>query len=296
MQNIARPELQAMLERLEQAILHHQQWYEMVARGLVCRLPFNPRLALPMAHRECVFGHWYYNNASEKLHAHPAFIAMETQHKEMHELASVLIHQSEGGGPILAADYDRFTSRMAQFRLELETLTRELESVLTNLDPLTGASNRIGMLSWLRAQQELVKRNVLSCCVAMIDIDRFKSINDSYGHMVGDSVLKGVAHYLMEHLRPYDKLYRYGGEEFLLCVQGVELGAAYTLVDRLRSGLAENPIVVDPMPIRCTVSCGVALLATDTPLEKAIERADKALYASKAGGRNCTLAWDPSMR
>jgi diguanylate cyclase (GGDEF)-like protein len=287
--------MQSMLDQLEQAIRNHLEWHEQLARILVCHLPFAPATTAPDAHRQCAFGRWYYNSTSKALRSHPAFIAIEGQHREMHELASALLRESATTGATTANSYDQFVRRMATFRLELETLKREMETAIGNLDPLTGANNRIGMLAWLRVQHEMARRGVVSSCLAMIDIDHFKRVNDSYGHMTGDSVLANVSGYLMAHVRPYDKLYRYGGEEFLLCLQGVDLAASHTLVDRLRQGLAETPLELDRGPIRCNISCGVATLAADCPVEMSIERADQALYVAKSSGRNCTRAWDPAL-
>jgi diguanylate cyclase (GGDEF)-like protein len=292
MHGIARSELQGMLEQLDHAIRGHQEWYEALARSFICRLPIDPAGMAADAHRRCTFGRWYYSQTSERLRNHPAFAAMERQHQEMHDLASKLMREAAGGGAVAAADYDHFTQRMAAFRLDLETLRSELEIALGNLDPLTGANNRIGMLSWLRAQHELVRRDVLSCSLAMIDLDHFKRINDRYGHQVGDAVLATVSHYVLDHIRPYDKLYRYGGEEFLLCMQGVDADASLGLVDRLRMGLATTPIAVDHGEVLCHFSCGVAQLEADVSVEKAIEHADKAMYAAKSRGRNCTQRWE----
>ncbi|MDP2793555.1 MAG: diguanylate cyclase [Sulfurisoma sp.] len=296
MHGISRSELQAMLDQLEQAISNHQKWHEFLARILVCRLPFDPRLASPNAHRECAFGAWYHGNASDKLRAYPAFGAMEAKHAEMHELASALLHGSAAGSVVDAGDYDHFTQQMAQFRLELQTLKAELETAVGNLDPLTGANNRIGMLTWLRNQQELVRRSVLPFSLAMIDLDHFKLVNDNHGHMAGDMVLMGVSRYLLDHIRPYDRLYRYGGEEFLLCMQGVDLGASHVLVDRLRDGLAGSPVTIDGGQISCNVSCGVAPVDPELPVETAIKRADEALYVAKARGRNRTQVWEPATK
>lgn len=296
MHGISRGELQAMLEQLEQAIGNHQKWHESLARILACRLPFDPGMASPTAHRECAFGAWYYGKASDKLRAYEAFVAMEAKHAEMHELASALLRKSVAGEAVAAVDYDHFTQQMVLFRLELQALKEELETAVGHLDPLTGANNRIGMLTWLRSQHEMVRRGILSFSLAMIDLDHFKLVNDTHGHMAGDAVLTSVSGFLLDHIRPYDRLYRYGGEEFLLCLPGASLAASYALMDRLREGLAGSPIPIDGGQIFCNVSCGVALVEPDLPVETAIKRADEALYAAKAGGRNRTQAWEPATK
>ena len=136
------------------------------------------------------------------------------------------------GLPVRIDDYEAFAGSLANLRMQLQTLKRELEHVLGDLDPLTGAYNRISMLTWLREQQALVRRGILPCGVAMLDLDHFKSVNDHYGHPVGDQVLRHASAYLLEHLRPYDRLFRYGGEE-LLCTPDTDLYTCHALVDRL---------------------------------------------------------------
>lgn len=295
MHTISRNEVHEALAHLERAIDNHQRWYEAIVKILVCRLPFEPRYTTADAYRECEFGKWYYSNDSRKLRGRAGFVAVEGEHERMHNLASQLLREMEAGKPLQVEDYEAFAASLANLRMQLLSLKRELSAALGDLDPLTGAYNRIGMLTWLREQHELVRRNILTCGLTMIDLDDFKSINDTYGHMVGDQVLAHSSAYLIEHSRPYDKLFRYGGEEFLLCTPDTDTETCRTLVDRLRDGLANTPIVANDSVIACRVSCGVALLERDQPVEKAIERADQAMYAAKHAGRNRTHVWEISM-
>jgi diguanylate cyclase (GGDEF)-like protein len=100
----------------------------------------------------------------------------------------------------------------------------------------------------------------------------------------------------MAHLRPYDKLFRYGGEEFLLSMPNTDATTGYEVVERVRQGLATMPILYDgKATLQITMSFGIALLDPDVSVEQSVDRADKAMYAAKAAGRNCTRIWDPSM-
>jgi diguanylate cyclase (GGDEF)-like protein len=152
------------------------------------------------------------------------------------------------------------------------------------------------MLAQLRKQQGLVRRNLHATCVAMIDLDHFKDVNDNFGHAAGDDVLSQSARYLMSQMRPYDAFFRYGGEEFLFCAPDTDIRQGWAMVERLRVGLAERAIdgQIRP-PIRVTASFGLAPLDPDIPVEQSIERADNALYAAKAAGRNRTIVWDASL-
>ncbi|OIQ66617.1 putative diguanylate cyclase AdrA [mine drainage metagenome] len=214
----------------------------------------------------------------------------------MHQMAAKLLQTASSGGIISPLDYDSFINALERLRLQILTLKRELEETLYNLDPLTGAHNRIGMLTKLREQLDMVKRHVQSSCIAMMDIDLFKTVNDTYGHSVGDIVLAASARNVMEHLRPYDKLFRYGGEEFLLCMQNTDIGLGYEVVERIRQGLAANHIDYGgKKPLQITMSFGIALLDPEATVEQSIERADKAMYVAKIAGRNCTRIWDETM-
>ena len=159
-------------------------------------------------------------------------------------------------------------------------------------DALTGAINRVNMLPLLREQQAMVKRNLQSCCIVMADLDFFKKVNDQYGHPVGDQVLAWVSHFMKEHLRPYDKIFRVGGEEFLLCLQDADLQLTFDIIDRLRDTISSSPIPIEKKsPLTITLSFGIAAIDASTSIEKTIEHADKALYKAKNEGRNCTRIW-----
>ncbi|MBZ5700236.1 MAG: diguanylate cyclase [Acidobacteriia bacterium] len=294
--NATRGELQEIISQLQQAIYNHQQWHDALVRTLVCRLPGDRHDMSPKAHRECRFGQWYYTQASEKLQRHSGFVAIGEAHLSMHQLAARLLVAASSETPLPAHDYDSFANALERMRLEIFALEREVESSLYNRDALTGALNRVGVLETLREQQEMVKRQVQTCCIAMMDLDNFKNVNDLYGHRIGDQVLTVATRYVMEHLRPYDKVFRYGGEEFVLCLQHIELTPAYDIVERVRKGLAATPIDIGlKEPIHFTASFGVVLLDPELPVEQSIDRADKAMYAAKCTGRNCVRMWSSDL-
>ena len=100
------------------------------------------------------------------------------------------------------------------------------------------------MLPLLREQLELSIRQSQSCCIAMIDLDLFKKVNDQYGHLVGDSATASLAKHLIAHLRTYDKIFRYGGEEFLICIPQVNVSQAFEMLERIREEIAAMPFNV----------------------------------------------------
>jgi diguanylate cyclase (GGDEF)-like protein len=159
---------------------------------------------------------------------------------------------------------------------------------LIHTDPLTGVLNRLGFERAVRAM--MARRRLRPLVVALVDIDRFKQINDRYGHAAGDETLVGFARHLAAGLERDEAVARIGGEEFALLLQGVDGPAALRRIDPLRDALAD--VAIEEVPgLRLTASFGVAQHHPGEPLESLIERADVALYRSKREGRNrSTLA------
>lgn len=169
-------------------------------------------------------------------------------------------------------------------RKRLEAELRELAST----DVLTGLPNRRHFLQRLESEIERVRRGTTrEACVLMLDLDHFKRVNDTYGHAVGDSLLRHFARLLGEELRATDTAGRMGGEEFAVILPGSSLGAAQTFAQRLCDRLAAQPLTVDAARVEATVSIGIAAIAGDdlTP-DAVLSRADEALYQAKAEGRN----------
>jgi len=181
-------ELQAVMMQLDQAIYHHEQWSKGLDRTLICRVHCDQRDVSPEAHRQCQFGQWYYTYAPSGLQQMPSFEAIEAEHQNMHQPAARLLVMNAAGKTITPYDYDGFAQALDRLRLQLHTLKRELNEQLYNRDPLTGANTRIGLLTELREQHELVKRGIQPCSLVMMDLDHFKAVNDGHVHP-GDQVL-----------------------------------------------------------------------------------------------------------
>src|SRR3990167_3144795 len=286
---MTRDELQAILAQLEQALHNHIQWHTSLTRTLICRLPGDLHDTKPKAFRECLFGQWYYNNAPKKLLKHPGFIAIGEAHRYMHNIVAQLLLTSRVGRSIDPHEYDTFANAMERMRLEIASLRHEVEISLYTHDPLTGAINRADMLPSLRELHEMAQRQFQVCSLAMMDLDLFKKINDEFGHPAGDKILVSVSHFIAENLRPYDKLFRYGGEEFLICMQQTAPEDCYERIEIIREGIAQLPLDLGQRdPIHITASFGVAALEPISTVEQCIDHADKAMYQAKSEGRNCT--------
>jgi len=155
-------------------------------------------------------------------------------------------------------------------------------------DALTGLWNRRAILKILRQELDRAKREDISVAVIMADLDRFKAINDTYGHQAGDIVLREAAQRMRSITRPYDLVGRYGGEEFIIIVPRCDSTFAAYVADRIRLAIADRPISLDGHEVPLTISLGVAALrgAEDNDSDALIKAADAALYEAKHEGRN----------
>lgn len=166
----------------------------------------------------------------------------------------------------------------------LQAMQHLEEQALT--DPLTGLGNRRSFdssLSWLMAKS---KRDNGSFALALIDIDHFKSINDCYGHDVGDMILRHIAISLAAEMRATDKIFRWGGEEFVLLMSDTGLNAARMVAHRIRRHVEKTPFTYRGAPIFCTVSIGLYAGSGEKGAAPPLFQADKHLYIAKNSGRN----------
>jgi diguanylate cyclase len=153
-------------------------------------------------------------------------------------------------------------------------------------DALTGLANRSSVLPELEKYINLCRRRRVVTSVAMLDIDRFKAINDSFGHLVGDTVLKDIAVLIGAELRESDMAARYGGEEFIIVLPAATLDEALPALERIGEGVAALTWSEMSARTHVTVSCGVTEIVAADTVETLIDRADKALYEAKHAGRN----------
>jgi diguanylate cyclase (GGDEF)-like protein len=164
---------------------------------------------------------------------------------------------------------------------------RRALQVQATQDGLTGTWNRTGILDLLHREYELAARSGTAIGVIMLDLDHFKQVNDTYGHLAGDHVLVEAARRMKEAVRSYDLIGRYGGEEFLVVSPDCDGEQIQICAERIRSAMAGQPVLAHGSAIAITVSAGTAVLVPRLNTEKeALEAADTALYRAKSGGRN----------
>jgi len=168
---------------------------------------------------------------------------------------------------------------------------KELEK-LSMTDTLTMLANRRYIQIKLESRLQELARFNWPFAVLYMDIDHFKKINDTYGHNVGDAVLKSVADALVASVRPFDLIGRWGGEEFIGIVRNVDTKSLYHIGGRLRQLVEASSVAIDQKKISVTVSAGGTMAKTDDTIEEIVKRADVLMFKSKAAGRNCLTISD----
>lgn len=153
-------------------------------------------------------------------------------------------------------------------------------------DPLTQTHNRTSFEDTIKREMSLATRNATSLSLIFLDIDHFKAINDTYGHECGDTTLVLGTKWIKESLRNSDMVFRYGGEEFVILLNGTDAGGAELLAERVRVSIASHTIAFGMQTLKITASLGVSTLRANDTLESFVQRADKAMYIAKNRGRN----------
>ena len=164
--------------------------------------------------------------------------------------------------------------------------TEEALERLARRDTLTGLPNRLEFDEALAEMQARIERHGVSWGVLTVDIDYFKSVNDTYGHAAGDEVLKAVSQAMASRLRPYDKLFRTGGEEFTILMPETDLDGALRVAERLRETVEALVVKCRNDDISVTISGGIAMATRNRFVSDVLNLADTALYQAKSNGRN----------
>ncbi len=182
--------------------------------------------------------------------------------------------------------------RLSESRRQLADTLEQVQR-LASRDELTRSLNRRSVLAALERERSRAERSGTPFCVAMIDLDHFKRVNDSYGHAAGDAVLRAFAAAVHDTMRMTDIFGRYGGEEFLMILVGAAQEAALEAVERIRATVAAHDWRAIVPDAKVTMSAGLAGFRKGESVEKLLQRADRALYEAKHGGRNRTILDQP---
>lgn len=289
---VSRRLLEATLGRLGHAVVSVADGMDAIAALLT---PDGPRLAvldwmMPGADGLAVC------RAVRRRQAPYVYIILLTSHNRREDLVAGLDAEADD---FLTKPLDivelRSRLRSGERVIRLQEGLLEAQKALERLaahDDLTGLWNRRMILDRLDKELHRASRESTQVGVAMIDLDHFKQINDTYGHAAGDSVLRQAADRMRIMLRDYDYLGRYGGEEFMMVVPSSETAALAGVAERCRRAVAEQPIMIGDRRIAVTVSVGLAsTTATGYDEVALLHAADAALYQAKGDGRNRVADW-----
>ncbi|MGV8844093.1 MAG: GGDEF domain-containing protein [Pseudomonas sp.] len=273
LQPISLAQLRQQLNLQLQTSLEADQILELFFREVQCLVPLDALV---------------YRHPSSDVH-------VELGNPATHCAGYRLNHAGEYLGELLLRRNERFDEyELAQLESLLASLVFPLRNALLYRsalqsalrDPLTDTGNRIAMDQALQREVALAERTKQPLAVLMLDLDHFKSINDRFGHSVGDDVLKAVASQLTDQLRNIDRIFRYGGEEFLILLSSTQHDAAALVGERLRQAILELHCMAQGQAIELSASFGGACLQPGESVQSLLRRADEALYAAKHQGRN----------
>jgi diguanylate cyclase (GGDEF)-like protein len=288
-------ETDVLVAELDAAVEAHLNWTRRILRCVVLRSTPGEDVLDPMAHTLCHFGAWFTANRGE-FEALDAAAAqrLDTVHRSMHDAIRSLCTQVMGGRSGLSDDLDAFEASQGELITLLANFKTLILSNAVRQDPLTGLPLRYTVENDFVLYQKEARRNRSLLYVVMIDVDHFKPINDTYGHQVGDLVLRHVAGTLKQGLRADEPLYRFGGEEFLWLLKCKSPEEARKSARRILAAVGTTPVPIDEdETLRLTVTMGLALAGEREDLSSAIRRADTALYEGKQGGRNRYVIAEP---
>lgn len=284
-------EILSGISGIERAIVQQTKWFKDWHEKVVCN--YDTGAVRVDSVQDIPLGAWFKSDGAEAFRNNPGFLQLGEKLEEVVTQVKVFLRGGVDGQPQPVENYALFMNTLMDLNTQVHQLQNDAWRGLTRMDPLTGVRNRHDMMIDLDAERERARRTAVPCSVAMADLDHFKALNDTHGHIVGDQVLRKVSSMLAEYLRPYDLVYRYGGEEFLLCLPNTHVQMAAQVLERLRVKIAETPFpfAAEGGDLTVTASFGVVEIDTRDHVIKSIERADMALYEAKQTGRNMVHTW-----
>lgn len=276
-------EIDAILLDLNKAIDAHYQWLVNMFHSVVARDTSQPEITDNHSYELCQFGRWLDNLVSLDSDELPYVQIIDSTHQHMHncgrELMLAIVENRWQ-----EVHFDEFQEGLLSFTATLTDYKIYLLTMRSNMDVLTGLPGRRVLDESF--DHQLRNAEPLNLYLMLLDIDRFKLVNDTYGHLIGDVVLRTLATYLAGWTRDYDTVYRYGGEEFIIIIKAQNDDEACRAGVRICQLVDNHAIAYPGGHIQITVTAGVSRAFPEEPLDVVIGRADRAMYEGKQTGRN----------
>lgn len=286
-------EVEASFISLTGAISDHGKWLAEWNAKVLCGTPEEPlwhdegRL-----HGDYHFGKWLNGEHSAFLQYMPEFIAINELYNKVHKGMQLTVTKVNNGESITRSEYKSFIDSEVALSEAIQGFRDELYKLLLSFDYLTGTLNRQAFFRILEQEYARITRFGEMGCIVLLDIDNFKSINDKFGHAAGDRTLVAIADFIIENMRPYDSICRYGGEEFLICMPKTTIDMAHKIIDRVREDLCKKRIWLSKHDyITASASFGISSMSAEEEFKETIVHADNALYHAKTSGRNKVGVW-----
>jgi len=283
----------SLSELVEKNLITHYESHLIWLTDLAQHIRTNQKSAFPeLDEKRCVFGKWLHSEAKMIIQNNSKFKAIDTIHKNLHMFAKKIYNiLGMGEYHILITYLEKCEMISLSIGTELALLDHMLINKQISKDTLTGALNRNALHALFENEYELALATNTSFILAICDLDHFKDINDTYGHVAGDHVLKHFVDVVKENLRASDVIIRYGGEEFVIMLPAVNKENGYRVFEKIRQNFENSPIHFNGNDISCTVSIGMIEIHPVHMYKKIfvdeyIMMADQNLYIAKENGRN----------
>ncbi|WP_052285649.1 diguanylate cyclase [Kluyvera genomosp. 1] len=275
--------LKLIIDSLNNAILSHHEW---TGNIIAISLLNDESIKLIIdadAHKKCKSYDLLTNIENEKFFSETTLLKqIQSAHKDMHDRARDLIlsyQNEEITNEVLAL----YIHSQQEFVSRVESLKSRLSTLINTADPLTGLPTRPSLQLQIRDMTESKADNLF---IVIIDLDHFKKVNDTYGHNAGDEVLRTFSLSLQSKIRSTEKLYRYGGEEFVMLIYADNNASAGNAGSRLCKNIRDTKYRHNDTIIEVTATIGIAKYKYDLSFEDNLEIADQALYYGKSAGRD----------
>lgn len=279
-------EIDATLLGLNHSTDAHFKWLVTMLRFVASGDVALPEITHDDAHQHCEFGQWLNTQLEREREDRHYLLDICEKHRDVHQacrqiIASVVRQESD------ASPYDVFEATLLAFTESLSVYKAHLLQLRTSYDALTGLPLRRILDESFDSLSAGADDSGLY--LLLLDIDHFKKVNDNYGHLTGDAVLRTLAQHIEDNIRRSEAVYRYGGEEFIVLLRANNDRDATAVAERLRLMIADADILSGEHVIRITFTSALTRVHRCEPLREVLERADMALYRGKHGGRNCTM-------
>ncbi len=278
-------EIDETVRSLNQSTDAHFRWLVKILRFIDSRNVDLPEISSDEAHLHCEFGHWLNTRLLEEREDTNFLLDINKKHIRVHQACRNLIsaieqqRQTNDVFTLFEESLLAFTEALTHYKVHLLQLR-------TSYDALTGLPlRRILDESFASMNKELGADGLY---LLLLDIDHFKKVNDNYGHLNGDIVLRSLALNISNNIRRSESMYRYGGEEFIVVLHASNDQDAVAIAERLRRDIARLETIAGEHLIRVTFTGGLTRIHEGESLREVLERADIALYTGKKSGRNCS--------